>query len=517
MPYFITENNPECSGWAVVDDGDGYYGCHTTKESAIKQAVAISISDDEPFEGERAAIDSLNIGDYVSWNVLDPEILAEIVAVEGQLAVVRIYEHEDGIFTGTDRLMIINIFKLEKIARPEMVAEKFEELDEPAPIEELARAVDQEAPAYMRAAARRGLEYYRAGYGGDGLVEKTIAEAREMAEGNVSDDKWIRIAAWIARHLDDLDAPDADPQSENYPSAGVVAHLLWGSGPSKRAAQRTLAYAESVVARIRQEQESETMTDENRDRWIRAAWAIKAKLEGASDEARSLGGKESRTQHIELRAVGEDGMTFEGYGAVWNSPSEPLPFIEYVKPGAFTRSLKSRNRMLLLWNHDTSEPLASTRNGSLKLTEDERGLKVQATLPNTTRGRDVAELVRTGVIDSMSFGFSVRKDSWSADGQTRTLEDVTLYEVSLVSQPAYEGTAGLTSVREARDINPDQLADALLKLENGEELESDQASLINEVVGKLQKTEEVQEVDGDILALKKAKLNLLMKEVQIAN
>ena len=375
-----------------------------------------------------------------------------------------------------------------------------------------------DAPAYMSEAAARGLEYYAEGLGGDGLVESTIRDARLMADGQVSNEKWIRTAAWIARHLDDLDAPDADPDSDNYPSAGVVAHLLWGSGPSKEAAQRALEFAESVVARIRAEQESERMTEQDttRDRFVRAAWTIKAKLEGISPEARALGGKESRTQHIELRAVGEDGMTFEGYGAVFNSASEPLPWTEYVNPGAFARSLESRNRMLLLWNHDTSEPLASTRNGSLKLSEDSVGLKVQATLPNTTRGRDVAELVRTGVIDSMSFGFSVKRDSWSADGQVRNLEDVTLYEVSLVSQPAYEGTAGLTSVREARDINPDQLADALLKLEAGEELETDQASLINEVVGKLQKTEAVQEVEGDILALKKKKLDLLMKEAQIA-
>ena len=81
MPYFITKDNAECKGWAVVDDGDGYYGCHTTKKSAIDQAVAISISDEEPFEGERAAIDSLAIGDYVSWNPLDPEVLAEVEAV----------------------------------------------------------------------------------------------------------------------------------------------------------------------------------------------------------------------------------------------------------------------------------------------------------------------------------------------------------------------------------------------------------------------------------------------------
>ena len=115
MPYFIMKDHPECqSGWAVVDDGDGYYGCHTTKESAIEQAIAISLADEEPFVGERAAVDSLYIGDYVSWNVLDPEILAEVVAVEGQMAVVRIYDEDDGIFSPTDKLMIINVFKIER-------------------------------------------------------------------------------------------------------------------------------------------------------------------------------------------------------------------------------------------------------------------------------------------------------------------------------------------------------------------------------------------------------------------
>ena len=523
MPYFITKNHEECSGWAVVDDGDGYYGCHTTKQSAIDQAVAISISDEEPFEGERAAVNALQIGDYVSWDALNPEILAEVVAVEGQMAVIRIYEEEDGIFTSSDKMMIMNVFKLEKIVRPELVAEKFEEMDEPESVDETVdldenRAINQSAPAYMRAAARRGLAYYEDGLGGDGLVEKTIREAREMASGNVSDDKWIRIAAWIARHLGDLDSPDANPSSENYPSAGVVAHLLWGSGPSKRAAQRTLAYAESVVARIRADEESERMTespmDESRDKWVRAAWAIKANLEGLPEEARALGKTEVRTEHttLEIRETG-DGMVFEGYAAVFNSPSQPLPFTETIKPGAFKRSLQGRHRMMLLWNHNASEPLASTRNGSLKMVEDDRGLKVTARLANTQTGRDVAELIRSGVIDAMSFGFAVKKDSWSADGNHRTLEEVALHEVSLTSFPAYEGTAGTTSVREMRDIDADKLADSLMKLESGEELDPEQAQVINEVVQKLTKTEEVKEVEGDILALKKKKLDLILKGI----
>jgi HK97 family phage prohead protease len=164
--------------------------------------------------------------------------------------------------------------------------------------------------------------------------------------------------------------------------------------------------------------------------------------------------------------------------------------------------------MMLLWNHDTSNPLASTRNGSLQLVEDERGLKVTATLPETTLGRDLAVLVKTGVIDAMSFGFSVRKDSWSQDGNTRYLEDVSLYEVSLVSTPAYEQTSGTVSVRSTDGISPDVLADALLRIESGEELDPEQGKLITEVIGKLTKTEEVEESQEDLLALYKAKLAL---------
>lgn len=411
MPYYIMKDHPECkSGWAVVDDGDGYYGCHETKQSAIDQAVAISISTEEPFEGERAAIDSLAPGDYVSWNVFDPEILAEVEMVSGQMAVVRIYEEDDGIFSATDKWMIMNIFKLEKIARPEMVAEKFEEIETDQP----------ETPAMARAKA--------------------------------------------------------------------------------------------LIARIEAKTESESMTDEvmdeSRAKWLKVAYTIKAKLEGTV-EGRSIGGREVRTNHVELRAEG-DGRTFTGYAALFGQPSLPLPFTEIVKPGAFKRSLQSRSRMMLLWNHDTSNPLASTRNGSLHMVEDSVGLKVTATLPNTTLGNDIAELVRSGVIDAMSFGFAVKKDSWSQDGGTRYLEDVDLFEASIVSAPAYEQTSGTIAVRSVDGISADVLADALLRIESGEELDPEQGKLVTEVIGKLTKTTEVEEVQGDILALKKKKLDLLM-------
>jgi len=517
MPYYITQTNPDCPNWAVEKEDGESVGCHDSKESAIDQAVAISIDEGTEFVGERAAVGSLEVGDFVSWSPLDPKVAAQVEMVQEQFAVVRLFDYEDGIFEPTDKMMVINVFQLEKIPTPKMIAVEVEEIDEPMidPSDEMIddspddlRAINQEAPAYMRAAARRGLEYYEEGLAGDGVTPGTIREAREMAEGRVSDDKWIRIAAWIARHLVDLDSPDANPESDNYPSAGVVAHLLWGSGPSKRAAQRTQDYADSVVARIRAEENNRM---ENKNKWLDVARAIALKIDGPQTKE-----PEIRTNSVdfEVRAEG-DGMSFTGYASVFNSPSEDLGgFVEYVAPGAFKRSLQSRNEVKLLWNHDSGEPLASLRGGTMQLVEDSRGLKVTAQLPNTTRGRDVAELLRSKVISSMSFGFNVIKDSWSTNGQTRTLESVRLFEVSIVSFPAYEATTA--QVRSNPTINPDQLADALLKLESGEELDEANANLITDVVNKLKAQPEIEEVidNGlDLLDLKKKQFDLLLKRI----
>ena len=509
MPYFIAKDREGCkAGWAVVDETGAILGCHGDKQSAIDQAVAVSIATEEPFEGERAAVGSLMLGDYVTWVSDDETLTGEVYSISDDIAQVKIYEDMGGFFVESVLVTAVPVADLTKVDKPTLFGDELDDEED--------RAINQEAPAYMRAAARRGLEYYEQGLAGDGLVDRTVAEARDMADGVVSDDKWVRIAAWIARHMADLESPDADPSSDNYPSAGVVAHLLWGSGPGKRAAERTMAFAESVVARIEAEQERDAMTVDVRDKWLDVANRIKLQLEGGLAEGRSKGEPEQRVNvaNFEVRET-PAGMTFTGYAAVFNSDSQPLPFTERIAPGAFKRSLQSRNEVKLLWNHDSGEPLASVRGGTLKLVEDARGLKVEATLANTTRGRDVSELIRSRVIDSMSFGFSVIKDSWSNDGNTRTLEAVRLFEVSIVSSPAYEGTAGTVAVRSVTEsgIDADQLADALMRLESGEELDPTQAGLITEVVSKLTKTEEVQEVQGDILALKKKKLDLLLKEI----
>jgi HK97 family phage prohead protease len=487
MPYFISDTT-DCPEWAVVKEDNSVVACHDSKQSAIDQMIALSLAEEiEPGGELRELPDNYR------------PALAEDVP-EGRACGNCFFFNEDRVNEAGDKAWCE---RWDDFVDGGYYCNAWESNDE-------ERAINQEAPAYMRAAARRGLEYYEEGLAGDGVTPKTVREAREMAEGRVSDDKWIRIAAWIARHLVDLDSPNADPDSDNYPSAGVVAHLLWGSGPSKRAAQRTKAYADSVVARIRQE---ETNSMDKKNKWLDVARAIQLKIDGPQPESKE---PEVRTNSVDFEVRSEgDGMTFTGYASVFNSPSEDLGgFVEYVAPGAFKRSLQSRNEVKLLWNHDSGEPLASLRGGTMQLFEDERGLKVTAQLPNTTRGRDIAELLRTKVIDSMSFGFNVIKDSWSRDGQTRTLESVRLFEVSVVSFPAYEAT--VAQVRSAPSINADELADALLKLESGEELDEKNANLITEVVAKLKAQPEVQEVEDNglsILDLKQKQFDLLMKRI----
>jgi hypothetical protein len=109
------------------------------------------------------------------------------------------------------------------------------------------KAVD--VPAYVQAAARRGLAYYEQGKGGDGLVPATIRAARDMAAGTVSDAKVRLMGPWIARHIVDLEAPqNSDPNHPDYPGAGAVAMLLWGAGTTPEQALRTQRWAEAAAS-----------------------------------------------------------------------------------------------------------------------------------------------------------------------------------------------------------------------------------------------------------------------------
>lgn len=106
-------------------------------------------------------------------------------------------------------------------------------------------------PNYVSANARRGLKLYEEGKGGDGLVGATISGARDMVEGSVSEEKVRKMGPWIARHMVDLDAPkNSNPNAPGYPGAGLVAMLLWGAGPDKGGARRTMDWANAKVEQL---------------------------------------------------------------------------------------------------------------------------------------------------------------------------------------------------------------------------------------------------------------------------
>ncbi|EKE4647039.1 HK97 family phage prohead protease, partial [Escherichia coli] len=106
--------------------------------------------------------------------------------------------------------------------------------------------------------------------------------------------------------------------------------------------------------------------------------------------------------------------TLTGYVVRWDNLSELLwgEFYEKFQRGAFTEWLAAGNDVRGLYEHDHSMLLGRTRSGTLKLEEDETGLRFELTPPDTSTGRDVIELVKRGDISGMSFGFRSRKDVW---------------------------------------------------------------------------------------------------------
>ena len=170
------------------------------------------------------------------------------------------------------------------------------------------------------------------------------------------------------------------------------------------------------------------------------------------DEIRDAFGRHPTTEHIwvrfEERAVNEvDGQPhLSGLASVFDVTARvKLPdgrvVAEEVSRSAFANTLE-RSDIFLLWQHDWATPLARTGAGNLALRITDRGLEFDATLPDTQAGRDAAELVRTGVVSQMSFGFTLPQGgdrvAVQPDGTIlRTLTDVRLHEVSLVSRAAY--------------------------------------------------------------------------------
>jgi HK97 family phage prohead protease len=143
--------------------------------------------------------------------------------------------------------------------------------------------------------------------------------------------------------------------------------------------------------------------------------------------------------NLEFR-MDTDSNRFMGYAAMWDSPSEPLPWTEFVRRGAFSKTINDGADVRLLINHE-GVPLARTKSGTMTLVEDERGLWVEADLdPANPMAATVISAMKRGDMTQMSFAFETIKDSWSDDRRTRELREVRLFDVSIVTYPAYEQT-----------------------------------------------------------------------------
>ena len=192
-------------------------------------------------------------------------------------------------------------------------------------------------------------------------------------------------------------------------------------------------------------------------------------------EIRTNPNQEVRTfdvQDLELRMDG-DKPTVVGYGAVFNSESNDLGgFREYIAPGAFDGRLEDDVRFLI--NHDANLILARTTNGTLRLSVDEKGLRYEADLPNTSTARDLMELLKNGTISQSSFAFTVEEDSWEIkDGMNiRTIDKVSrLYDVSSVTYPAYDAASSSVALRSMKEWQEKEEAKKLEESLEAEKLE----------------------------------------------
>ena len=337
-----------------------------------------------------------------------------------------------------------------------------------------ARAIDPdgyEPTAEMRAEAEKGLEWRREF--GRGGTDIGIARARDISNGRrLPYETVVRMASYFARHEVDKEAQGFRPGEDGYPSNGRIAWALWGGDP-----------ADSWASRI-----------------IREA--------SAEDAQRNEGDEmaiEFRRTTAELRAVDEDGFTFEGMAAVYDSPSAEGTNPEIVKKGAFARSLAAAGRgewdVKAYADHNPERLLGTTKTGTLELEDREDGLLARIRLnPNVSFHRDLAEIVRTmGKSLGLSFGFySTNANKVNEDG-VRELRDVKLVEVSALTglSPYYPSTISTVSVRSLASeagLEIEPLRAAVNALLSGD-VSEDQARLLAEAIAAVVAEDEAEKAE----------------------
>lgn len=151
---------------------------------------------------------------------------------------------------------------------------------------------------------------------------------------------------------------------------------------------------------------------------------------------------------VEIRKKDDGGSVIAGHASVfYNGTPETeyrlaQDYVERVAKTAFDNSLKRPDDVRGLFNHNANLILGRNKANTLRLSVDERGLRYEIDVPDSTIGRDLAESIKRGDVSGSSFSFYVTKQSFEEVGKTliRTIEDVELFDVGPVTYPAYEGT-----------------------------------------------------------------------------
>jgi uncharacterized protein len=191
--------------------------------------------------------------------------------------------------------------------------------------------------------------------------------------------------------------------------------------------------------------------------------------------------------NAEVRAKSDGSKVIQGYAAMFNSPSQDLGgFIEVIKPGAFTRSLANGADVRFLFNHDANFVLGRTTAGTLRLTEDNIGLRFECDLPDTQTANDLHTSIKRGDINQCSFGFYCIADNWvptnDAPGVLREVLEANVFDCSAVTFPAYEATS-----LSARSLFPDGKA----------EIEARMAEL-TQATGDVQRRQKLERVLSEV-------------------
>ena len=524
MPYFITSSSPDCAGWATVKADGEVMGCHTAKQDAVDQMVALSLAEnvdpggelraDTPPEYVQAAA---RRGLEFNRQGLAGDGLTDQTIREARLIAAGSVSDDKALRAsawGARHAVDLEALKNSDAADPAWPG--------PGAVAHYLWGIDPLDPAPARAWFDRQAAIIQGGRimkriaGGDPIIicdiDGTLLNGSTPIMGTVD---FLNASPEEVYIVTGRNESDRGATEKALADAGVSYEELY-MNPGSTA--DTLNFKRATAQDILTEYDVVLAIDNNASmRRMYRALGIKAVNVGdLPPVTRTASTKVETRSHfvdgMEVRAVG-DKMTFKGYAAVFNSPSEPLPFIEQIKPGAFARSLAGRNNVRMYVNHNDSALLASTRSKTLTLTEDKIGLLAEAVLPPTTSGRDMGVLIEQRIVDSMSFGFSVPRggDAWSPDGLQRTLNEVRLHEVSVVTgQPAYAATtASVRKLAQRTAVDEQLLADALVQLESGAELDAAQADLIRGIVDMLGPKTAIEPVQGSPLIVAKQLLALM--------